>query len=87
MLEYNPDNPLVQSLRGQWDKLAALIMYKAGMNEVRINLDDMQKFVQTSTGAIVAQIENAGKLDETIVFRLMSMEDAIKLEKRMNRNN
>jgi hypothetical protein len=83
MAEMNPDNPLVASLREQWQKMCGLVMSKMDVREVRINSGDVDKLAKMFAPdfpAVVVQIENANSPNEELVIRLM---DQMTAEKKM----
>ena len=39
--EVNPEDPITQSLRGQWHKVLAFVMQKLGVDHVIVTADDL----------------------------------------------
>lgn len=44
MSELNPENKVVKAAHGQWHKIAALIMFKCGINKLDIKDKDVDDF-------------------------------------------
>lgn len=42
-MELNPNHKVVQQAREQWHKIAALIMVKLGLTELRITMEDVHR--------------------------------------------
>lgn len=42
-MELNPNHKVVRQAHDHWHKIAALIMVKLGLKELRLNMDDVMK--------------------------------------------
>jgi len=72
-MELNPNNPVAAAARGQWHKIAALVMHKLGAQRVEIRDADIDAFN--------AQFGNIGIADDKgyiEVFLLTPEETALK---------
>lgn len=48
IMELNPNHEVVRQVRGQWHKIAALIMVKLGKTELEITLADVEKIMSNT---------------------------------------
>lgn len=91
MAELNPENELVQAVRDQWQKIAALLLYQLkGTGVVRIGVNDIEKFTNLFKGdmpTILMKIEGRGR-EEEIVLQIVSAKEGKKLadQDRLKRN-
>ncbi len=52
-MELNPTNPVTLRAHGEWHKIAALIMVKFGLDEVKITPDDIAKLVAGNVNIVL----------------------------------
>jgi len=43
-MELNPNHPTTSALSSHWHKIAAIILFKSGLREIRITAEDVAKF-------------------------------------------
>lgn len=78
--ELNPNNPVVQEFRGQWDKIAAILMWKFRVNKVQITLEDIERFANDERFGHNIVLDNRGDDPERpLILRLVSDAEAVKL--------
>lgn len=77
----NPDAAILQQLDGQWQKIAAILIWKLAPNGVTLTHEDMERFPPD-----LALYTHGHK--ESIDFKMVSMEEAQRLadhDKQTNR--
>ena len=52
-MELNPNNKTVQQARGQWHKIAALIMVSQNLKEVVVTMDDVAKLAAGNVNIVL----------------------------------
>lgn len=78
MSAINPDSEMLQQVDGQWQKLAALILWKlAGTQKVEITAADIEAMHQNFAPGMVCVFTH-GKAD-SVAFSLVSEAEAMRL--------
>ncbi len=74
-MEHNPNHPTTQAMRGQWHKIAALLLHKwkGSMGEVKFSSADIDDLGVDDLAIVVG--ENSG----VITVRLVTNEEAERL--------
>ena len=75
MDELNPDHLVTRSLRGQWHKLLALVMFKLEVTEVHITGADLERLARVPGGTNILAHDRADGLH----IRLVSDAEAAQL--------
>lgn len=77
-MEINPNHPVTREVHDHWHKIAAILLHKMGMRELRITLADLQAWAHDfPDGAIVIKANNFD-----FVLRLVSADEARELAKK-----
>ena len=79
-MELNPNHKVVVQARGEWHKIAALLLHKSGKTEIEITEEDINTFVASPMRNIVldARQESAGR---GLIVRLVDDKEAEKLDR------
>lgn len=79
-MELNPNNPLVRQARDHWHKIAALIMIKQGLKEIRFSIKDVEKL---SAGNVNIVIDGRqGRLTGDLIVKIVDDTTAAELARR-----
>lgn len=70
--EINPDHPTTKGISDQWHKIAALILYKIGWDEILLTVDDVERGLAEGSMAVVAHETKDG-----LKIKRMTMADAL----------
>lgn len=68
-MELNPNHPVARKAHGQWHKIAALILIKQGLTEVKLTLEDVNKL--TSGNINIVLDERKEFAGDGLVIRLV----------------
>ncbi len=52
-MELNPNNKTTQQVRGEWHKIAALIMFKTGFSELNFTMQDIYDFTSGQRNIVI----------------------------------
>jgi hypothetical protein len=76
MRELNPNHPVTAEMREQWYKLCAIAMHKLGKTELRITVEDIQRFTDSGLANITVRPKG-----DVIILSLVSDAEAARLAK------
>lgn len=76
-MELNPNNPIVVQAREHWHKIAALIMVKLGLTELRISPADLEKLAGGNVNIVLDGREE--KATGELVIRIVDNKTAAEL--------
>lgn len=74
MSELNPNHPVTSSMREEWHKLCALLIFKSGKTEVTIDTSDLERFLNSGLANITMRPSG-----DAITLRLVSDAEAARL--------
>lgn len=77
----NPNHRVVEAARGQWHKIAALIMVKLGITELEVTMTDVLKILNNVNIVLDARGE---KETGALKIRIVDDKTAAELEKGIN---
>lgn len=83
--ELNPEHPVTSAMHDHWHKIVALIMYKQGLKEVKITMDDMHELQKQYANTMpVVIVEEIG---EVLSVRIITEQEGQDLINKQRINN
>ena len=74
MRERNPNHPVTRAIHDEWYKLCALALFKSGLTECEITVEDIEDFNASGLGNIVVDSR-----ENRLILRLVGDREAERL--------